>query len=96
MSSADDIFETTSDVSRTESQISYGNRVSQFGFTDMFGQTGRRDDTFNNPGAAASSTVENSSGRVELNRRQNADGNQRVGKKGKGGNKQQRAAQQQN
>ena len=37
MSAADDIFETTSDVSKTESQISYGNRVSQFGFTDMFG-----------------------------------------------------------
>jgi len=35
----DDIFETQSDYSRTESQISYGNRVSQFGFTDMFGQT---------------------------------------------------------
>lgn len=33
----DDIFETSSDVSKTESQISYGNRVSQFGFTDMFG-----------------------------------------------------------
>jgi regulator of nonsense transcripts 1 len=33
-----DIFETASDISRTESQISYGNRVSQFGFTDMFGQ----------------------------------------------------------
>jgi len=43
MSNADDIFETNSDISRTESQISYGNRVSQFGFTDMFGQT-RRDD----------------------------------------------------
>ena len=36
-STADDIFETSSDVSKTESQISYGNRVSQFGFTDMFG-----------------------------------------------------------
>ena len=33
-----DLFETASDYSRTESQISYGNRVSQFGFTDMFGQ----------------------------------------------------------
>jgi hypothetical protein len=33
-----DLFETQSDYSRTESQISYGNRVSQFGFTDMFGQ----------------------------------------------------------
>ena len=37
LSSADDIFETNSDMSKTESQISYGNRVSQFGFTDMFG-----------------------------------------------------------
>lgn len=34
---ADDLFETASDYSKTESQISYGNRVSQFGFTDMFG-----------------------------------------------------------
>jgi hypothetical protein len=34
----DDLFETASDFSKTESQISYGNRVSQFGFTDMFGQ----------------------------------------------------------
>jgi hypothetical protein len=33
-----DVFETSSDISKTESQISYGNRVSQFGFTDMFGQ----------------------------------------------------------
>ena len=33
----DDLFETSSEVSRTESNISYGNRVSQFGFTDMFG-----------------------------------------------------------
>ena len=41
LSSADDIFETTSDISRTESQISYGNRVSKFGFTDMFGQSKR-------------------------------------------------------
>lgn len=30
-----DVFETASDLSKTESQISYGNRVSQFGFTDM-------------------------------------------------------------
>ena len=37
LSTADDIFETSSDISRTESQLSYGNRVSQFGFTDMFG-----------------------------------------------------------
>jgi len=36
---ANDLFETQSDLSKTESQISYGNRVSQFGFTDMFGQT---------------------------------------------------------
>ena len=35
----DDIFETQSELSRTDSHISYGNRVSQFGFTDMFGQT---------------------------------------------------------
>ena len=34
----DDIFETQSELSRTDSHISYGNRVSQFGFTDMFGQ----------------------------------------------------------
>lgn len=34
----DDLFETTSEMSRSESNISYGNRVSQFGFTDMFGQ----------------------------------------------------------
>jgi hypothetical protein len=34
----DDIYETASEVSRSESNISYGNRVSQFGFTDMFGQ----------------------------------------------------------
>ena len=33
----DDLFETQSEVSRTESNISYGNRVSQFGFTDMLG-----------------------------------------------------------
>lgn len=33
----DDLFETQSEVSRTESNISFGNRVSQFGFTDMFG-----------------------------------------------------------
>lgn len=26
-------------MSKTESQISYGNRISQFGFTDMFGQS---------------------------------------------------------
>ena len=26
-----------SEVSKTESQISYGNRYSKFGFTDMFG-----------------------------------------------------------
>jgi len=26
-----------SDISKTESQISYGNRCSKFGFTDMFG-----------------------------------------------------------
>jgi regulator of nonsense transcripts 1 len=32
-----DDFDTRSEVSKTESQISYGNRVSQFGFTDMFG-----------------------------------------------------------
>jgi regulator of nonsense transcripts 1 len=32
-----EMFETASDLSKTESQISYGNRVSQFGFTDMFG-----------------------------------------------------------
>ena len=37
--SGDDIFETNSELSRTDSHISYGNRVSQFGFTDMFGQT---------------------------------------------------------
>jgi len=37
ISNADDIFETNSQSSRTDSQISYGNRVSQFGFTDMFG-----------------------------------------------------------
>ena len=33
----DDLFETQSEVSRTESNFSFGNRVSQFGFTDMFG-----------------------------------------------------------
>lgn len=32
-----DEFDTRSEVSKTESQISFGNRVSQFGFTDMFG-----------------------------------------------------------
>jgi len=37
----DDLFETSSDLSKTESQISFGNRISQFGFTDMFGQTKR-------------------------------------------------------
>lgn len=31
-------FETQSQTSGTDSHISYGNRVSQFGFTDMFGQ----------------------------------------------------------
>jgi hypothetical protein len=30
-------FDRASDISKTESQISYGNRFSQFGFTDMFG-----------------------------------------------------------
>ena len=30
-------FDITSDISKTESQISYGNRYSKFGFTDMFG-----------------------------------------------------------
>ena len=38
MSTNDDIFETNSEMSRTDSQYSYGNRISQFGFTDMFGQ----------------------------------------------------------
>ena len=42
-STADDIFETSSNLSRTDSQISYGNRVSQFGFTDMFGQAKREE-----------------------------------------------------
>lgn len=36
-SSIRDEFDTRSEVSKSESQISYGNRVSQFGFTDMFG-----------------------------------------------------------
>jgi len=44
LSSVDDIFETGSQISRTDSQISYGNRISQFGFTDMFGQAGRTED----------------------------------------------------
>jgi len=30
-------YDVISDVSKTESQISYGNRYSKFGFTDMFG-----------------------------------------------------------
>jgi len=30
-------FDIASDISKTESQISYGNRASKFGFTDMFG-----------------------------------------------------------
>jgi regulator of nonsense transcripts 1 len=30
-------FDLASDISKTESQISYGNRYSKFGFTDMFG-----------------------------------------------------------
>ena len=30
-------FDARSELSKTESQISYGNRISQFGFTDMFG-----------------------------------------------------------
>ena len=30
-------FDIVSDISKTESQISYGNRYSKFGFTDMFG-----------------------------------------------------------
>ncbi len=34
----DDLYEKQSEISRTDSNISYGNRVSQFGFTDMFGQ----------------------------------------------------------
>jgi len=33
----DDLYEKQSEISRTDSNISYGNRVSQFGFTDMFG-----------------------------------------------------------
>lgn len=34
-----EMFETQSEVSSADSSISYGNRVSQFGFTDMFGQS---------------------------------------------------------
>ena len=30
-------FDIASEISKTESQISYGNRCSKFGFTDMFG-----------------------------------------------------------
>ena len=30
-------FDMASDISKSESQISYGNRYSKFGFTDMFG-----------------------------------------------------------
>lgn len=30
-------YDMISDVSKTESSISYGNRCSKFGFTDMFG-----------------------------------------------------------
>lgn len=30
-------FDTLSEASKTESQISYGSRVSAYGFTDMFG-----------------------------------------------------------
>ena len=30
-------FDLASDISKSESQISYGNRCSKFGFTDMFG-----------------------------------------------------------
>lgn len=41
MSTNDDIFETRSEISRSDSQYSYGNRISQFGFTDMFGQQRR-------------------------------------------------------
>lgn len=37
MSSASEIFENQSDISQTDSMASYGNRVSQFGFTDYFG-----------------------------------------------------------
>ena len=30
-------YDMVSEVSKTESNISYGNRYSKFGFTDMFG-----------------------------------------------------------
>ena len=53
LSNADDIFETGSDISKTDSQYSYGNRISQFGFTDMFGQTRRYEERSQKGGAAA-------------------------------------------
>ena len=64
-------------MSRTESQLSYGNRVSQFGFTDMFGQTGRRD------AAQPQSSVAAEQG---FNRRQTG-GSKKGGGKGAAGSK---------
>ena len=40
-------FDLASDISKkTESQISYGNRYSKFGFTDMFGLSKGKQNTF--------------------------------------------------
>lgn len=39
-------FDLLSNLSKTESQISYGNRQSKFGFTDMFGLSKGQNNTF--------------------------------------------------
>ena len=39
-------FDTLSEVSKSESQISYGSRVSAYGFTDMFGLSKTTPNTF--------------------------------------------------
>ena len=87
LSNTDDIFETSSDVSRTESQISYGNRVSQFGFTDMFGQA-KRTDQSRSMAAQAEQTRQNEEP-PEYSRRQNGNG-----KKGKAAANQKQQKQQ--
>ena len=46
VSRIDSDFDTLSEASKTESQISYGSRVSAYGFTDMFGLSKTSPNTF--------------------------------------------------
>jgi len=70
LSNADDIFETNSEMSRSDSQYSYGNRISQFGFTDMFGQQRRYEERSEHGSAAARDQPD----REFFGRKQNAAG----------------------